>query len=174
MSNDTTAIAAMSPSGTDAPATDVREGDDHGPGPIPLLARRWPTAAAVGLIALTYVPLDYASEHVLNAYFAWGVVMSVMAYFIYGSANGALRVRRTRWVQSSFGLGLVTLASISLGLGFSPQPQLAVYGLGAAYLLHGGWDAIHYVRRSVVSRRWAEFCGVVDLLAGLALLLVVN
>lgn len=138
------------------------------------LASRWPTLAAVGLIALTYVPLDHAGDDVANTYFAWGVTMSVTAYFVYGSANGSLGVLRTRIVEVLFGIGSVTLASVSLGLGFSPHPELAVYGLGATYLLHGLWDAIHYVRRSVVSQHWAEFCGVVDLLAGLALFFVVR
>jgi hypothetical protein len=40
------------------------------------------------------------------------------------------------------------------------------------FLAHGAWDAYHYRMNKVVHRTYAEFCGVVDLVTGTALLVV--
>ena len=37
---------------------------------------------------------------------------------------------------------------------------------------HAAWDAVHYVGNRVVTRPYAEFCAVVDLLAGATVLFV--
>ena len=42
--------------------------------------------------------------------------------------------------------------------------------MGIAILSHAAWDAYHYLRNRVVVRSYAEFCAVVDLLLGAAIL----
>jgi hypothetical protein len=42
--------------------------------------------------------------------------------------------------------------------------------VGIAILGHAAWDAYHYLRDRVVTRSYAEFCAVVDLLLGAAIL----
>jgi hypothetical protein len=40
-----------------------------------------------------------------------------------------------------------------------------------ALIGHAGWDAYHYLRKRVVARSYAEWCAVVDLLLGAAILI---
>jgi hypothetical protein len=50
------------------------------------------------------------------------------------------------------------------------DPGLGGKLVGVTILGHGAWDAYHYLRNSVVQRSYAEFCAVVDLLLGAAIL----
>ena len=75
--------------------------------------------------------------------------------------------RRTFAVQTG---GLVLFAVVAMFCtAVRPGLGLALTGLG--WLAHGAWDAYHFARNSVVNRPWSEFCGVVDLGVGVALLL---
>jgi hypothetical protein len=51
-------------------------------------------------------------------------------------------------------------------------PELGAYLVAIALLGHAGWDAYHYLRDRVVARSYAEFCGVLDLLLGAAILVM--
>ena len=61
-------------------------------------------------------------------------------------------------------VALITLASQLGSAGAAPLKNIV--------LVHGAWDAYHFAVNRVVSRPWSEFCGVVDLLVGAALLVV--
>ncbi|MER7470759.1 hypothetical protein [Micromonospora sp. NPDC000018] len=50
------------------------------------------------------------------------------------------------------------------------QPQLGAVLAGIGFLTHGVWDAYHFRVGKVVSRPWSEFCAVVDLVVGTALI----
>ena len=50
-------------------------------------------------------------------------------------------------------------------------PELGAYLVALALLGHAAWDAYHYLRDRVVTRSYAEFCGIADLLLGAAILL---
>jgi hypothetical protein len=52
------------------------------------------------------------------------------------------------------------------------DPILGGKLVGVVILAHGAWDAYHYLRNVVVQRSYAEFCAVVDLLLGAAILFV--
>jgi hypothetical protein len=43
-------------------------------------------------------------------------------------------------------------------------------GAATGDLAHGAWDAYHFRANQVVNRPWSEFCWVVDLAVGTALL----
>jgi hypothetical protein len=50
------------------------------------------------------------------------------------------------------------------------DPGLGGKLVGITILGHGAWDAYHYLRNTVVQRSYAEFCAVVDLVLGAAIL----
>jgi hypothetical protein len=52
------------------------------------------------------------------------------------------------------------------------EPVLGGMLVALALLGHAAWDAVHYVRNRVVTRSYAEFCAVLDLLVGAAVLFV--
>lgn len=49
-------------------------------------------------------------------------------------------------------------------------PDLGRYFLAAGYFGHAAWDVAHHIANKVVPRSYADFCGVVDLLLGFAIL----
>jgi hypothetical protein len=62
------------------------------------------------------------------------------------------------------GFGAVTLVCAAI----APQWGLALAGVG--WLAHGAWDAYHFATNKVVHRTYAEFCGVIDVVVGPALI----
>lgn len=62
------------------------------------------------------------------------------------------------------GFGVLTL------LCAAAQPRLGAVLAGIGFLAHGVWDAYHFTAGRVVSRPWSEFCAVVDLVVGAALI----
>jgi hypothetical protein len=65
--------------------------------------------------------------------------------------------------------GMLVFGSAILGALYV-DPGLGGKLVGIAILGHGAWDAYHYLRNTVVQRSYAEFCAVVDLLLGAAIL----
>jgi hypothetical protein len=53
---------------------------------------------------------------------------------------------------------------------FYVDPDLGGKLVAITILGHAAWDAYHYLRNRVVPRSYAEFCAVVDLLLGAAIL----
>jgi hypothetical protein len=62
------------------------------------------------------------------------------------------------------GFGAVTLVCAAI----APRWGLALAGVG--WLAHGIWDAYHFATNKVVHRTYAEFCGVIDVVVGPALI----
>jgi hypothetical protein len=103
----------------------------------------------------------------------WGDVPSVIllvaapAFLVLGMARG-------QW-QRSGGLrlqtaGMLAFGSIILVALFYVDPDLGGKLVGIAILSHAVWDAYHYLRDRVVTRSYAEFCAVCDVLLGAAIL----
>jgi hypothetical protein len=67
--------------------------------------------------------------------------------------------------------GMVGFGAITL-LCAAARPGLGGLLAGVGFLAHGAWDAYHFVVDRVVDRHWSEFCGVVDLMVGVALVVV--
>lgn len=53
------------------------------------------------------------------------------------------------------------------------EPDVGRYVVAAGWFLHGVWDTVHLRLDRVVSRSYAEFCGVFDILVGVGLAPVV-
>lgn len=62
------------------------------------------------------------------------------------------------------GFGAVTLVCAALA------PRWGMVLAGTGFLAHAAWDAYHFRIDKVVDRPYAEFCGVVDLVIGPALI----
>lgn len=88
-------------------------------------------------------------------------------FAIFGFLRGARIDRRELGVQV---LGFVGFSAIAL-LAMYSSPLLAAHLAAAAAIGHAAWDVVHFVREKAVSRSLAEFCFVLDLGLGLALLL---
>ena len=85
-----------------------------------------------------------------------------------------LGVARGQW-QRPGGLPLQTAGMLAFGSTvlvalFYVDPDLGGKLVAIAILGHAAWDAYHYLRNRVVPRSYAEFCAVVDLLLGAAIL----
>jgi hypothetical protein len=102
----------------------------------------------------------------------WGVIPSVvflviaLVFLVLGVARGQ--------VQRPGGLRLQTVGMLAFGstvlVALYVDPDLGGKLVAIALLGHGAWDAYHYLRDRVVTRSYAEFCAVVDLLLGAAIL----
>ncbi len=87
-------------------------------------------------------------------------------FLVLGVARGQLR--------KPGGLPLQTVGMLAFGstvlVALYVDPDLGGKLVGIAIIGHAVWDAYHYLRDRVVSRSYAEFCAVVDLLLGAAIL----
>ena len=144
-------------------------------------------SSLVVLMALVYV----GSAAVDRRWFAWvvllaGVAVLVVApassdvvpstiflvtalgFLVVGVARGLLRRPGGLPLQAAgmlvFGAGMLAALYVA--------PELGAYLVTLGLLGHGAWDAVHYFRDGVVARSYAEFCAVLDLLVGAAILLV--
>ncbi|HZA05704.1 MAG TPA: hypothetical protein VE617_14160 [Propionibacteriaceae bacterium] len=64
--------------------------------------------------------------------------------------------------------GLVVFGGLAL-VGLLVAPEVARYVLAAGWFGHGVWDLVHLRRDAVVSRSYAEWCGVLDVLIAVEL-----
>jgi hypothetical protein len=94
----------------------------------------------------------------------WGAVgIAAAALLVIGLIGGAPRPALT--AQSAALLGFGGLAVVAVFL--APRAGMVLAGLALAS--HAGWDLVYYRRNEVVPRSLAEFCMVLDVPLGLAL-----
>jgi hypothetical protein len=139
-------------------------------------ARHTITQALVALVYLGSAALDrrWSAWVVLLAGLpVAGVATAVVLLFaslvllVLGVARGQLRRPGGLTLQAAgmLGFGAIALATLYV------DTVLGAYLVAAALLGHAVWDAFHYLRDRVVARSYAEFCGVLDLVLGAAILL---
>lgn len=83
---------------------------------------------------------------------------------------------RHRWGPSRFERLYPWFTALFLvaGLvGAYADPVLAATIVGTALIGHAVWDAVHWHEDAVVSRAFAEWCGTLDLLLGVGVLVIV-
>ena len=110
------------------------------------------------------------------AVIAFGVPVQVTVVMVALGAAGAVygltRVPAGRAMLvgpsavAMLGFGAVAVAAVMLG----PVPAGVIVGLGL--LGHAAWDCLHFRRNNVVARSLAEFCGVLDTLLGVAVIVL--
>jgi hypothetical protein len=96
------------------------------------------------------------------------LLVAAAAFLALGAARGRLRERPgglTLQAAGTLAFGAAALAALQA----APQP--GAYLVAFALLGHAGWDAYHHLKDRVVARSYAEFCCVLDLLLGAAILL---
>jgi hypothetical protein len=179
-------------------ATDDRSPHAHR-GRRGFLAHRWPTALGVAVAALTAfdLQLDVESISFLSAL----VVLMPLVYVVMLAAVTPLVLTKVLDLKANLhpafllaALGFLVLAAVRGRLRGPSDVPLQAAGMlvfGAAMLValyvepvlggtlvavgllgHAAWDAVHFVRNRVVTRPYAEFCAVLDLLVGAAVLFV--
>lgn len=94
------------------------------------------------------------------------LVMGV-GFAIFGFLRGTTIDRRELWLQVGAFVGFGTLALIAM----MSAPMLSMYLAAAAAIGHAIWDVVYFLRKKVVDRSVTEFCFVLDLGLGIALLL---
>jgi hypothetical protein len=95
-------------------------------------------------------------------------LVAAAAFLVVGVARGQLRRPGGLMLQ---GAGVLAFGSTALAA-FFVAPELGAYLVAFTLLGHAAWDAYHYLRDKVVARSYAEFCGVLDLLVGAAILIM--
>ena len=96
-------------------------------------------------------------------------LVSALIFLVLGVVRGQLR--------KGGGLPLQTIGMLGFGaigvLALYVSPTLGGYLVAAALIGHAIWDAVHFRLNRVVARSYAEFCGVLDLVLGMAILLMI-
>jgi hypothetical protein len=178
-------------------------------GPSPWLIRRWPTALALVMSALTFGGSESADKvaslsdalvllqlgylvvaKVQRRRASWpgiaagfttiialraldvitpAAVLSAAALIvlIWGAADGQLHRPGAFQVQA---LGMLGFGAVALA-GLVMDPDLGRYLVAVGWFLHGVWDFVHLKLDRVVARSHAEWCGVLDVVIAVELLL---
>jgi hypothetical protein len=123
-------------------------------------------AWVVLLVAITPLVLIKVLDLGINLHPAF--LVAALALLALAAARGRLRGPSGVPLQAA-GM-LVFGAAMLVALYVEPAPGGILVAIGL--LGHAAWDAFHYVRNRVVTRQYAEFCAVLDLLVGAAVLFV--
>jgi hypothetical protein len=121
----------------------------------------WPLFAGTFVVTLAVTAIDAVP---LSA------VLATMALLVlvWGAIDRQLLRSGELQIQA---LGTVAFGILVLA-GLTVEPGVGVYVVAATWFLHGMWDVVHIWRDKVVSRSYAEWCGVLDLLVAFGLVFV--
>ncbi|WP_440098156.1 hypothetical protein [Streptosporangium sp. H16] len=113
----------------------------------------WPLLLVLVVLYLVLRVLDVVAVPVVFAALA-------LAVMVWGVVAGDLRRSGEFRAQAlgMIGFGALALAALVV------EPDLGRYLVAAGWFLHGLWDFVHLRRKAVVSRSYAEWCGVFDIL----------
>ncbi len=129
------------------------------------LDRRWSAWVLLlaGLLPTFFIPSNSGIDPSVVLLLAAAPVFVVL-----GVARGQLRKPGGLPLQTA---GMLAFGSTVL-VALYVDPDFGGKLVAIAILGHAAWDAYHYLRNRVVSRSYAEFCAVVDLLLGAAILFI--
>ncbi|WP_378537778.1 hypothetical protein [Nocardiopsis sediminis] len=88
-----------------------------------------------------------------------------LVVLVWGAVDGQLRRSGVFRLQA---LGMLGFGALAL-IGLAVDPDLGRYAVAAGWFLHGVWDLVHLKRDKVVSRSFAEWCCVVDIVIAIEL-----
>ncbi|MEU8202369.1 hypothetical protein [Streptosporangium sp. NPDC049046] len=113
----------------------------------------WPALLVFTVLYVVLRALEVVAVPVVFAVVA-------LAVLVWGAVSGDLRRSGSFRAQSlgMIGFGALVLAALMV------EPDLGRYLVAAGWFLHGAWDFVHLRRNAVVSRSYAEWCGVFDIL----------
>jgi hypothetical protein len=119
-------------------------------------------------VLLAVLPLALVIPEVVGISPSVILLVAAAAFLVVGVARGQLRRPGGLTLQAA---GVLAFGSTALAA-LSVAPELGAYLVAFALFGHAAWDAYHYLRDRVVARSYAEFCGVLDLLVGAAILVM--
>jgi hypothetical protein len=96
------------------------------------------------------------------------VVGVAVVAFIVGVALPGRVAHASFWVQV---VGMIAFGALTF-LAMGAEPGLALWLVAAGWFAHGLWDLAHLWADKVVSRSYAEWCAVVDVLVGIQLVVL--
>jgi hypothetical protein len=126
------------------------------------LDRRW----SAWVVLLAGLPLAFFIPSISGINPSVVLLVAAPVFLVLGVARGQLRRPGGLPLQTA---GMLAFGSIVL-VALYVDPDLGGKLVAIAILGHAAWDAYHYLRNRVVPRSYAEFCAVVDLLLGAAIL----
>ncbi|MDQ7904389.1 hypothetical protein RB614_07615 [Phytohabitans sp. ZYX-F-186] len=97
-----------------------------------------------------------------------GIVVVVVLLWLAAVARRRFRDVDTFSLQTA---GMVVFGVITLVCA-AAAPRLGAAVAGVGFLAHGLWDAYHFRVGKVVHRTWSEYCAVIDIPTGIALIVV--
>ncbi len=127
------------------------------------LDRRW----AAWVVLLAGLPLAFFISSISGIDPSVVLLVAAPVFLVLGVARGQWQRPDGLPLQSA---GMLAFGSTALVALYYVYPDLGGKLVGIAILGHAAWDAYHYLRDRVVARSYAEFCAVVDLLLGAAIL----
>ncbi|MEV0823189.1 hypothetical protein [Nonomuraea rubra] len=96
------------------------------------------------------------------------LALVVIALAALGLVNGRLRRPRIFALQAPGALAFMASGILAL----SVPPATGGYLVAAGLVGHAVWDGFHWRANKIVARSYAEWCGVLDLVLGLGLLIL--
>ena len=127
------------------------------------LNRRW----AAWVVLLAGLPLAFFISSISGIDPSVVLLVAAPVFLVLGVARGQWQRPDGLPLQSA---GMLAFGSTALVALYYVYPDLGGKLVGIAILGHAAWDAYHYLRDRVVARSYAEFCAIVDLLLGAAIL----
>jgi hypothetical protein len=95
------------------------------------------------------------------------LIVAALALVLWGAVRGQLRRRGALVVEMA---GMVGFTAIALAA-VSVDPDLGRYVVAAGWIGHAAWDFAHFRADKVVSRSFAEWCTVFDVLRAVGILI---
>ena len=127
------------------------------------LDRRW----AAWVMLLAGLPLAFFISSISGIDPSVVLLVAAPVFLVLGVARGQWQRPDGLPLQTA---GMLAFGSTTLVALCYVYPDLGGKLVGIAILGHAAWDAYHYLRDRVVVRSYAEFCAIVDLLLGAAIL----
>lgn len=122
----------------------------------------WPVLGA-GLVAVFVIALQDAVAP------STVLVVLALAVLLWGAVRGTPHGRAAFGTQA---VGALVFGGLALA-GLAVDPDLGRWLVAAGWFFHGVWDFVHLRLDKVVSRTFAEWCGVIDVLVAVQLLFLV-
>ncbi len=126
------------------------------------LDRRW----SAWVVLLAGLPIAFFIPSASGAVPSVALLVAALVFLALGVARGQWQRPGGLPLQSA---GMLVFGSAAL-VALYADMDLGGKVVAIAILGHAAWDAYHLLRNRVVSRSYAEFCAVVDLLLGAAIL----
>ncbi|MEO3797454.1 hypothetical protein ABGB14_45250 [Nonomuraea sp. B10E15] len=142
---------------------------------LPLLPLLYLVVAKLGRRALTWPLLGAGVVSVVGLRMLDVVAISTvyvsiaLVVLVWGALDGHLR-RTGEFRLQALGWAVFTALALT---GLVADPDLGRYVIAAGWLLHGVWDFVHLWRNRTVARSFAEWCGVVDVVVAVQLVVLV-